>query len=334
MRELLETFVRNALKIQALPQAAWNQSFVDLGGDPMAALTLSGLCRTQWGVTVDAGVWLDPVTSLAQLAERLDAAVLRHDKHLRVAAKENPWLALRQPRSQAAVRLVCLPPIGGSGTFFHGWRAKLGEHVDVCPVELPGHWGRPHEALETRVEALVAQAGSALLPLFDRPVVFYGDSMGAFLAFELARWLRRQAALQPVGLIVRSSCAPHIQRRAKPPLHQLPDGPFLQIMAALAGAKSPQALGSADFVAAMLPVLRADMALAELYAHREEAPLSCPITVLGGDRDPVVPIADLRAWDRHTTGETTSHIFAGAHDFIREHTDGVLRVVGNVCKPA
>jgi medium-chain acyl-[acyl-carrier-protein] hydrolase len=225
-----------------------------------------------------------------------------------------PWIAFRKPNSKARLRLFCFPYAGAGAVIFRTWSDALPEDVEVCPVQYPGRGTRPMEPPFTEIPPLVQALTQALMPLLDKPFAFFGHSLGALVAFELARQLRRQLGRQPVRLYVSASRAPRIPRR-DPPIHALPDADFLLELGRLNGI--PEILlEDVDLMQIALPVLRADFALYETYAYFPEAPLACVITGLGGSQDHRVRRGDLDAWRDETDGAFSLRIFPGDHFFL------------------
>src|SRR5262249_23742176 len=89
-------------------------------------------------------------------------------------------------------RIFCLPYAGGASDLFREWRKALAPTIQVCPIELPGRGGRSEEEPHTDLTGLVEILGSELRSRLDRPFALFGHSMGAVIAFELARYLRRE----------------------------------------------------------------------------------------------------------------------------------------------
>src|SRR5438552_7109196 len=118
------------------------------------------------------------------------------------------WLACLKPRPHAAVRLFCFPYAGGGASAFRCWPDALPASIEVCPVQLPGRETRFREPPYTRLAPLAEALGHALRPFLDRPFAFFGHSMGALVAFELTRWLRRAGGPQPAHLFVSACAAP------------------------------------------------------------------------------------------------------------------------------
>ena len=109
--------------------------------------------------------------------------------------------------------LFCLPYAGGSAMRIYGaWRSALRGQVDVVPVELPGRGARITEPLRTEVTALAEDALGAVLPRLDRPYALFGHSLGALVAFELARRLQHLYRRPAAHLFVSGHGAPQLER--------------------------------------------------------------------------------------------------------------------------
>ncbi len=89
--------------------------------------------------------------------------------------------------NEASVRLVCLPFAGGGSASYYRWRRHVPAWIELAPVTLPGHDGRLAERPLTDLRTLVELLVDELQPTLDKPFVLLGHSMGAWLAFEMAR---------------------------------------------------------------------------------------------------------------------------------------------------
>jgi medium-chain acyl-[acyl-carrier-protein] hydrolase len=138
----------------------------------------------------------------------------------------NPWVILGKPNSRTRLRLFCFPYAGGGASIFRQWSDEMSEGVEVCPVQLPGRENRITEPPFTRLSLLVDAMAKNLDPYFDVPFAFFGHSIGAKIAFELVRDLRRKKGVEPVHLFVSGSRPPHIPEPR--PLHLLPEHDFVR----------------------------------------------------------------------------------------------------------
>src|SRR3982750_485989 len=96
------------------------------------------------------------------------------------------WFSRSVPRIDASVRLFCFPYAGGGTSIFHSWPGKLPPGVEVCAIQLPGRGRRLWEKPFSQMPALVSALTQELSDFLDRPFAFFGHSMGALIAFELA----------------------------------------------------------------------------------------------------------------------------------------------------
>ncbi|HEX8180753.1 MAG TPA: alpha/beta fold hydrolase [Pyrinomonadaceae bacterium] len=226
----------------------------------------------------------------------------------------NPWLTWPKPNPQARLRLFCFPYAGGSNLIYRNWHEGLPADVELCPVQLPGRGNRLREPAFTSLPPLVVAAAAALRPYLDKPFAFFGHSMGASIGFELARYLRRHAGLEPAYLFVSGRCAP----RAVNPERQtynLPEPEFIEELRRLQGTPA-EVLAHPEMMQLLLPLLRADFELIQTYVYEPEPPLACPLAVFGGLQDDDTSRACLEPWREQTSATFSLQIFPGDHFFL------------------
>lgn len=230
------------------------------------------------------------------------------------------------PRPHARARLVCLPHAGGGGAAFSSWAELLDPDVELLAVTLPGREALAGERPVDDLAALVDMLCDGLAPEADRRLLLFGHSMGALVAYELARELRRRGAGQPGHLFVSAYPAPHLADEYRTGAHELDDRGFLDAMAAW-GSGEPDGPDGAEASAGALPALRADVAVCERYAYTAEPPLAAPISAFGGINDDQVPREALQGWSLHTGAGFRLRMLPGGHLFHRESAARMLRAV-------
>jgi medium-chain acyl-[acyl-carrier-protein] hydrolase len=166
------------------------------------------------------------------------------------------------------------------------------------------------------VASLVREMSPAIRPLLDLPYVLHGHSMGALLAFETARALQDMAGPPPAGLVVSGMVAP-ANWPVRPPTHRLDTAQLVARAEELFGL-AREITGDEDVLALLLPVLRADLEVAETYRYRPGRRLACPVTVLAGAHDRAARPPDVRGWREVTTGDFSLRVFDGGHFFLHE----------------
>jgi medium-chain acyl-[acyl-carrier-protein] hydrolase len=248
------------------------------------------------------------------------------------AGRPNAWVLGGRPLRRAR-RLFCIPYAGGAASAYRGWAEGLPDDVDVCAVQLPGRGARFREAPFRNMADLVPALAEGLLPLLDLPFALFGHSMGAVVAFELARELRRRGGRPPALLALSGHQAPP-RPDPKPPISHLPDEEFLAEVQTRYDGIPPEVLAEEELLQLLLPVLRADVQLLESYTYVQEAPLDCPISCFGGEDDPHVSLADLEAWGDETRGPLRVRTFPGGHFFVESARDEVLRALRRDLAPS
>lgn len=225
------------------------------------------------------------------------------------------WLPYSRRLSPTALlRLFCLPYAGGSAAIFRAWTSALPAEFEVCPVELPGRGARISEPLFDRLPPLADAIAQALRPCLDRPFAIFGHSMGAALSLEVARRLRARDGLVPRALFLSGRSAPHLPPK-EISAHLLGDAELVEHLRTLNGTP-PAVLEHPELLALLLPLLRADFAVAETYASAPGEPFDVPFVVFGGDGDSEVDPAQLAAWGEYTRGPCRVHVLAGDHFFL------------------
>jgi medium-chain acyl-[acyl-carrier-protein] hydrolase len=154
----------------------------------------------------------------------------------------------------------------------------------------------------------------------DRGFAFYGHSLGAILAFELAQRLRAEGLRQPSHLFVGAARPPHIGP-PQPLLAGLDDKEFLEAVQARYDGVPPEILSNPEVLSMFLPALRADFAIYESYAYKPLGPLDCPISAFAGTADPHVPAELMAGWEKHTTAGFSLRSLRGDHFFLEESRD-------------
>jgi surfactin synthase thioesterase subunit len=220
------------------------------------------------------------------------------------------------------LRLFCLPYAGAGAALYRPWAALVPDGVELCPVLLPGREGRHREAPHTDLCELAVVLADALDGWLDRPFALFGHSMGAWIAFELAREARRRG-YEPAHLFVSGRPAPQLVV-SEAPIHALPDEAFVEAVGQRYGAIPDVIRNDPDLLRLFLPTLRADLTMIERYVYRSEAPLTVPITAFGGTHDPRADRAQLEAWREQTIDRFDLQMHPGDHFFIRTGREALL----------
>lgn len=206
--------------------------------------------------------------------------------------------------------LLCLPHAGGTARAFIGLSRAFPGHR-VVPLELPGHGMRMREPfardLATAVDDLARQAA----PHVGGEYLLLGHSLGAALAFEVARhWSR--AGRSPAGLVLVGRNGPGAPLPYEP-IHRLDTAAFLDGIRRLGGTP-PQLFENPELVHLFAPVLRSALTLSETYQPLPgRGEIDCPLWLCAGEDDPLADRDGMLDWTRFAAGPVTVDILPGGH---------------------
>jgi len=224
----------------------------------------------------------------------------------------NRWLVFGPTLPDPALRLFCFHHAGAGASVYRLWSLEAPPGIDVCAVQLPGRELRVREPLPTGLTQTVSELADALAEELRPPFALFGHSLGARLAFELTRELRRRGRPLPLRLGLSARRAPHLPRRI--PLVSRASEPDLIAYLKSTGGLPEAILREPEFLAMILPVIRADLELAEAPFEPGE-PLPVPISAFCGRDDMLVDVPEAEAWREHGTSSFRFHSFPGDHFF-------------------
>jgi surfactin synthase thioesterase subunit len=237
------------------------------------------------------------------------------------------WWSRPGGGSDQRLQLFCFPFAGGGASIFRLWQEELSPDVEVIGVQLPGREARFHERPFTEMAPLMAQLALAIRPCFERPVALFGHSAGAMIAFELARTLQVKWGLALQHLIVTGCNPPHLQSPLNYSLHHLDDDAFIAALRRLNGIPTA-IMENVEFLKLYLPVMRADIQLAESYTHTVRERLNCPITALRGKDDSHTSPEAIEHWRELGSGKLSLDVVPGDHFFPLTNRGELLAAIG------
>lgn len=240
---------------------------------------------------------------------------MKHDTPLWVGGNNNP---------EAKVRLFCLPAAGGGSLSFRDWSQHLNASVEVRPVRLPGREMRIAEDRFNEARSAAKALVEGLKSYLDLPFAIFGHSMGALLAFELTRELRRSEMPLPFSLMVSSRRAPK-EPLTRELFHTLSDSDLTDVLRnRYAGGTPEVVLKEKELMALFLPIIRDDFALTDTYTYTPEEPLDCPIYAFGGESETELSETSLDAWREETRNNFQLELFPGGHFYLNAPSQSVI----------
>jgi surfactin synthase thioesterase subunit len=248
--------------------------------------------------------------------------------HRRAAADWIQPLASPRPGPRSGrTRLFCFPYAGGGAMAYRKWPAALADEAELFAVQPPGREERLADPAFLDLDSLLAELVPILLPYLDVPFAFFGHSMGALICAEAARVLHTAHARTPSRLFVSGSQALHLAHDGKK-RYLLSDEELIDEIRGFNGTPE-EMLRHPEMVSMLLPLIRADFSILGTYRYVPGPRLTCPITVLVGERDPLVDADGLCAWQDLTIAAVDIELFPGDHFYLQSSQAALLAVIAS-----
>jgi pyochelin biosynthetic protein PchC len=222
------------------------------------------------------------------------------------------------PRPEAQVRLVCFPGAGSGANYYRGWVDLLPPSIELVAAQYPGRQDRYNEAFITDMAELADEIGRDVSSI-EAPMAFFGHSLGATIAFEVALRLRPRFPLPIARLFASARRAPADCRTSdgQVSVGELGDTAMRAYIQRLHGADAAM-LGD-DLWQVTVPVLRNDLQLAGRYRYVAGSRLTCPITAIVAEQDvATVTEPEAHAWADCTIVSFDSHVLPGGHLYLED----------------
>ena len=240
------------------------------------------------------------------------------------AAQSSLWLHAWPTRLTPLVDLICIPGAGAGASRFKAWQAHLPAYCRVHVAQLPGRENRIDEAAINDLTTVVDHLAGAVLQIpRRRPILLFGHSMGAVLAYELTKRLcDHQCA--PARLFMSATTPPSGQADRAPVESQ-----ELERLLLAFDPENKQVIDNPDLFESLEPVLRADFQLLRRHSvSATDDPPDVLTHLLCGRSDPVVPEAAVARWAAHLGCEIRHRTVDGGHQFpFNESLEAVTQLI-------
>jgi surfactin synthase thioesterase subunit len=220
-----------------------------------------------------------------------------------------------------SVRLILFPFVGGSASAYQSWLAEFPQFIDVFSVELPGHGARFSEAPCSNMNDVVEDLICSLGALDDKPLFFFGHSLGARIAHACCQRMYELKCRLPQKVFISASKSPDTKSNML--LSELNDDDLHAELAKHGGMpeifmENPRAL------AYYMPLIRSDMAIFEHYHWECGRPLPIQLGLMAGQRDKFLTIEQLYGWNRFFYVMTSCKMFKGDHFYIYDERSSLI----------
>jgi medium-chain acyl-[acyl-carrier-protein] hydrolase len=98
------------------------------------------------------------------------------------------------------------------------------------------------------------------------------------------------------------------------------------------GGTPPAIIDNVELMSLFVPLLRADLAVADSFLYRAAPPLPCPITAFGGEDDSRACPEELWGWAEQTACDFSLEVLPGNHFFLHSASAALLDSIGRILR--
>lgn len=235
----------------------------------------------------------------------------------KTASQADDWFRFGAPRADRKVNVLAFPFAVGGASVFAGWERYLPDDWAFCPVQLPGRENRIKEPAPQRIEDVAKALVPLIAPYAEVPLVLIGWSLGAKMAYELARQLQDDLGIEAV-LVVAAAC-PSPQQPIQ--VGQFSARDYLE---RLQGTPK-QVLESPDMLNTLEPAIQGDMEMARHY--QSDQVIDAPILALEASEDKIVSPNRIGGWQRYSRSDFSLRQIKGDHFALRQQAQEVCAII-------
>jgi len=227
--------------------------------------------------------------------------------------------------------LFMIPYAGGSSSVYRKWKKDFSKNINVVFLELSGRGSRYREPLYLHLKDTVDDIYNQILDVTThsrKGYAFFGHSMGALIAYELAYKIQESSIQNPDYLFISGHMPPHLRKQTD--RYKMPDNKFLKEIIKLGGS-SKALLESTELADIILPILKADMQSVETYEHYQRPKkLNIDMHIFNGEKDITTINHLIKEWSIFTERNCYVNHFKGNHFFIDDNYKEITRIINQV----
>ncbi|MCR4802751.1 MAG: alpha/beta hydrolase [Lachnospiraceae bacterium] len=221
------------------------------------------------------------------------------------------------------MRLICFPHAGGFASYYNPMKRLQKEGIDVITYEYAGRGRRYGEAFYKNAEECIQSIYRELTKEnSNEEYAFFGHSMGAYIAYEIALQMQLDSRPGPNALFLSGAVPPEYATESG--IDITDDAQVVSYLQSMDGL-APEIISYESFMKMLLPVVKSDLKMLEDYTLRtQEQPFSFPICMFYGEKDDkLVSPEKMSEWGKKAASYK-EFIFPGGHFYLQEFWDCIL----------
>ena len=216
-------------------------------------------------------------------------------------------------------QIVMFPFGGGSGYSYMELIKDIETDVEIIVINPPGHFLDEAKPLES-ISAMVYLYTKELRPLLKANPLFFGHSIGAYVAYDVCKALAKEI---PIKKMIISSANPPNRAKDTVDLHSEMDRETLIKKSTELGGMPQLFKSEPELLEMFITGLRADLKALESYTPEKPGnvkKLKVNASVLYSDGDYILDTANIREWELYL--ECSEFIpFAGDHFYLFQESN-------------
>lgn len=242
-------------------------------------------------------------------------------------ATKHKCFSFLQTNPSAKCRLVLFPYAGAQPTIYTPWKNLFPKHVEIVLAQYPGKGMRAGEFPIARMSKLIEDLGRDIGEISDKPVILFGHSNGALVAYELGKYMEREGVSNLLHVIVSAKSAPsnlHIDEYQS----ELPFDKLVEVLGKY-GNTPMELLDDKEMLRSLAPSIRADFGLSEYYEISDKK-LFAPVSYFYAADDHYAQSSDIAEWQKFTGLRFSSVKHHGGHFFLHSSQDATIASIRKV----
>ncbi|MGJ0630116.1 thioesterase II family protein [Xenorhabdus bovienii] len=237
-----------------------------------------------------------------------------------------PWFYSTHQEKLPDKIIYCFPHAGGNAESYLSWQQELPKNICIKAVCIPGSWRRYKEPSPYSIDILTTELAAEIDKVAADDFYFFGHSMGAIVAYEVARKLKNHAK----GLIVSASASPqNVPSERDLAMSKMSDEKFASEMHFFNGIdeKILDSQFSAEIVSARL---KKDFHLIAKYRYQETEKIKTPIWGIVGKDDPHVSQEAIMEWQLLTHEFKGCQVADGDHFYLNKNRLEIIKSINEM----
>lgn len=214
--------------------------------------------------------------------------------------------------SDCKANFYCFPHAGSGASVYAGWGKTVSKLFGYYPIQYPMRENRMAEKMPETIRELADMIVEENIEAFsEKSCIFFGQCLGALIAFETSLALERRSVNIP-SLIIAAGCPSPGTSFSAELTENAENNEVAEYFIRL-GYISRELAENKMYLDFFMPVLRTDYFLMQNYKAVNGEKVSCPVLTVYGSADTEVNELSLDDWKNYTSAGIIKKKYGGGH---------------------